>query len=316
MTQRQCNLIIDSPAELPKSFCDANDVTVLHFSYTEADDPEGGLSGVDDMFESRSAHDFYEAMRKGAQPMTSQPSQLEFETAFREAIESGVPTVYLAFDSGISGCYEGALTALERVREDLGKKGRHAEFYIVDTKLPSTPLNLLAWEAVRQRDNGLTAKQLADWASEAHFFIHTLFMVDDLKALAHGGRIPSGVASIGTALNIKPLLSVDLDGKLTFAGVARGRKKGLRRLAENYLKHHDPSTFMVAIGNADCQHDARTLQDLIEKGCGEALVLESNIGPTIGSHVGPAMVSCCFWGDDRRENLPVPDQIASGVKSK
>lgn len=100
--QYSYNIIVDSPCEITADFAKANQLKVLHFTYTEGNGDEG-LCGVDDLFVSRTAHEFYEAMRNGAAPQTSQPSQHEFESAFREAIESGIPAVYLAFDSGISG---------------------------------------------------------------------------------------------------------------------------------------------------------------------------------------------------------------------
>ncbi|MEY8437865.1 DegV family protein [Atopobiaceae bacterium 24-176] len=311
-----CNLIVDSPCELSHEFCEQNGLAVLHFTYTEPERADGRepLCGVDDMFHTMSAHSFYDAMRHGSEPMTSQPSQMEFEGAFRAAIASGVPTVYLAFDSGISGCYEGACMALERMKEEFGQD---IELYVVDTKLPSTPLTLLVWEAVRQRDKGLTARELADWAAEAHNYIHTLFMVDDLTALARGGRIPSGIAFVGSKLDIKPLLTVALDGTLELAGIARGRKKAIKRLAENYLKNHSETTFVCATANGDCPADMRRLEEVIERGAdGDVLFVEAEAGPTIGCHVGPGFLSCSFWGADRREGMSVPDQIASEVRAE
>ncbi len=204
--------------------------------------------------------------------------------------------------------------ALERMKEEFGPD---IELYVVDTKLPSTPLTLLVWEAVRQRDKGLTARELADWAAEAHNHIHTLFMVDDLTALARGGRIPSGIAFVGSKLDIKPLLTVALDGTLELAGIARGRKKAIRRLADNYLQNHSDTTFVCATANADCPADMRRLEEIIGRGAdGDVLFIEAEAGPTIGCHVGPGFLSCCCWGADRRDGMSVPDQIASEVRSE
>ena len=193
--QYSYNIIVDSPCEITADFAKANQLKVLHFTYTEGNGDEG-LCGVDDLFVSRTAHEFYEAMRNGAAPQTSQPSQHEFESAFREAIESGIPAVYLAFDSGISGCYEGACMALDRLKDEYGAE--NVAVHIVDTKLPATPLNMLVWEAVRQREKGMPLEQMIAWATEAHNYMHIHFMVDDLKALARGGRIPSGVLRFRT----------------------------------------------------------------------------------------------------------------------
>ncbi len=48
----------------------------------------------------------------------------------------------------------------------------------------------------------------------------------------------------------------------------------------------------------------------------ELAITRPTIGPTIGSHVGPGMVSCCFWGKDRRESLSFTDRIARRVRGK
>lgn len=305
----ECNLILDSCCELPRDVWDVPGVTMLHFSYTES-----GRNFTDDMYESVSAHEFYENMRNGAAPMTSQPSQSEIETAFRGAIQSNVPTVYLAFSSGISGAYEGAMVALDRMKKEFGED---IPLYVVNTLIGSTPEGLLVSEALRQREKGMTARELVDWAEEARYFVQTMFMVDDLDALRRGGRIPAGVAMAGAKLDVKPLLSFDIDGKLALVGVARGRKKGLRRMADFYEKMHsgDPNASLVAIGNADCQKDADRMREAVEKKDESTFFLETSIGPTIGCHVGPGMVSCCFWGPDRRENLSVSDRIANRVKS-
>lgn len=309
----KCNLITDSCCDLSKDYLDGAGVTCLHFSYTEAGKPDGGLSGADDLFQKRSAHEFYDAIRKGATPMTSQPSQLEFETVFRAAIDSGVPTVYLCFSSGISGCYDGAMAVLGRLKEE---KGDDIPLYIVDLKVGSTTQSLIVSEAVRQRDKGLTAKEMVRWATEARNFVHTIFMVDDLNALKRGGRIPSGVAAAGSLLDVKPLLTFDLDGKLAIMGVSRGRKKAIRKMAEYFEKNHNADIYsaVAAIGNADCPHDVGRLEDLIRKGDDSTVFIETSIGPTIGCHVGPGMMSCCFWGADRRKGMSVQDKIANDVR--
>ena len=311
-------LLTDTCCDLSRAYLDEHEVGVLHFTYTESGKPDGGLHGVDDLFESRSAHEFYDAIRAGAQPMTSQPSPAEFEEVFRAALATGKPVVYLAFSSGLSGCYEGALSVQARLRDELGAD---IPLYVVDTRMASTTQALYIVEAIRQRDAGLTAKQMVAWAEDATNHIHVMFMVDDLNALARGGRIPAGAAKIGALLNVKPLLSLDAEGKLTMAGVARGRKKAVHRLADLYKKKHSPAgasgaaamasgaaavpgvatafSNTVTIGNADCPEDVPGLVDLLHAVDPDAEVVVTSIGPTIGCHVGPGMMAICFWGEGR-----------------
>ncbi|MBO4365647.1 MAG: DegV family protein, partial [Eggerthellaceae bacterium] len=300
-------LIIDSCCELPREFWDRPDITMLHFTYQDGEE-----SHVDDLFESVTAHEFYESIRKGATPFTSQPSQAEFEDAFQAALDAGKDAVYLAFSSGISGAYEGACVARDRVMER--RQTSHPRIYVLDLKIGCTPQSLLIAEAIRHMDRGLTAEELVSWAEEARYYVQTIFMVDDLDALRRGGRIPAGVAYAGAKLDVKPLLSFDIDGKLTMVGVARGRKKGMRAMADFYKKAHDPhGVAQVGIGNADCPRDAERMSVLVREIDPNAMILRTNIGTTIGCHVGPGMISCCFWGSDRRENLSVSDRIARKI---
>ncbi len=294
-----CNLLTDSCCDLTREYLDAHDVGVLHFTYAEAGKPGGGLAGVDDLFQSRTAHEFYDAIRSGAEPMTSQPSPGEFERAFRAALATGRPTVYISLSSGISGCYEGACAVRERLKEEFGPD---IPLYIVDSRIGSTAQTLLVVEAIRRRDMGYTGEQLAAWAEEARYFVHLIFMVDDLHALRRGGRIPAGVATVGSLLDVKPLLTFDLDGKLAMAGMARGRKKGMRKFAELFKKGHDcgDNANVVALGNADCVEDMRAVAELVRAEDPSVEFVETSIGPTIGCHVGPGMLSCVFWGGDRR----------------
>ena len=316
MAEAKFYLMTDSPCDFTQQMVDDANIGMFHFTYTEAGKEDGGFHGVDDLFVSRTPHEFYEVIRHGAMPMTSQPAQMEFEKAFRERADADLPTVYLAFSSGISGCYEGACMALDRVKDELGRPD--LPIYIVDCKIGSTSQYLFMVEAIRQRNKGLTATEMVEWAKEARYFVQTIFMVDDLDALHRGGRVPKSVAVVGGALDVKPLLTFDLDGALSVVGVTRGRKKGLRKMASFYERTHNTDMFssVVAIGNADCPKDAERLADMIHKTDETAVTMISTIGPTIGCHVGPGMVSCCFWGPDRRKGMSVSDRIAQSVRGK
>ena len=293
-------LMSDSTCDFSREDAERMDVRCLPFTYTEAGRPDGGLHGEDDLFQARSAHEFYGAIRQGAVPMTSQPSQMVFEQTFRELADGGRPAVLFCISSGISGGYNGAVTALERVEEELGRK---LPILVVDSLLASTAFYLLLEQAVRLRDEGREAQEVYDWAQDARYHVRTIFMVDNLDTLHRGGRIPKTVALVAGALDAKPLLNFNLDGSLGIIGITRGRRKGMRKLAEHYAQYHRDNQYAptVCIGDADCEADRARLAALLEEVQPGVRVQPSTIGPTIGCHVGPGMLSCCFWGDDRRE---------------
>ncbi len=305
----KCNLIVDSCCDLPYELINKEGIYLLKYPYSDS-------SGeyLDDLYQSITDRQFYEGMRKGEEPKTAQIPIMAFKEAFEWAYRQGSPTVFLSFSSGLTGTFDTAQTVLQQTKEahpDL-------ELYAVDTKLASAAEALLVYEAIRQRERGLSAKELADWAEEAHFFIDDEFMVDDLGALRRGGRIPSSVAYAGAKLDVKPLLTIDDGGKLALTGVARGRKKGIKALVDYYEKHKADNDFAhnVIVSHSDCPKDAERLVGLIRNVDDSAIIVESRIGPVIGSHVGPGMLAIAFWGRDSRSTMSVADRIAHKVKGE
>ncbi len=308
MNEVRCHLIVDSCCDLPYEVINKEHVSLIQFPYFFEDE-----EALDDMFQTLTPHDFYERMRKGGQPTTAGATYTMLKERFEEAIATGMPAVYLSFSSGLSGHFEQVL----RVHEEVMREHPDAQLYVVDTHLASTGEALIIFEALRQQERGLSAEELAEWAKEAQYFVNVYFMVDDLESLRRGGRIPSSVAFAGSKLDVKPLLFIAVDGTLSIKGIARGRKKGIKQLADLYFERVDKTMgeSYVTVGNADADKDMKKLEDVIEKGSTNApLFVEGFIGPVIGSHVGPGMVAIAFWGPDKRNEVSVADRIARKVK--
>ena len=300
-----CNLILDSCCDLPRNIVDNAGVTFLRFPFNMNDGEH-----LDDLWQSMGSKDFYDRLRGGETSSTSQVPMHTLSETFEKAAAAGVPTVYLGFTGGLSGTFETA----ERVAADVRATHPGFELYLVDTMLASVPEGLLVHEAIRQRDRGLSARQLAEWAEEARWFVYTLFTLDGLEHLRRGGRIPDAAAYAGAKLNIKPLLDFNLDGSLAFAGAARGRKRSLKALVAAYKDNAhviEGVSDMVMVGSADAAHDAQWVAEHLDRPETSLPPLMCEIGPVIGSHVGPGMVCITFWGPDRRKTASIADRIAS-----
>lgn len=305
---RKCNLIIDSCCDLPADLVASYDVDLIRFNYIMSDGEY-----LDDLGKTLSHHAFYERMRKGEQPSTTQVPVAELTAAFKRALESGKPTVYLAFTAALSGSYDTASLLAETMSKDYPG----AQLYVVDTKLPSVAEGLLVMEAVRQLDTGLSAKELVLWAEEARYYINGFFTLPDLESLRRGGRIPDMAAVAGAKLDIKPILTFDIDGRLVFKGVARGRKKAIKQLMQLYAdRQGDNSLNTVLVCSADAPKEQAAIAESVLKASATPLTLwQTQIGAVIGSHVGPGMLAIAFWGADRRKNLSLTDRIAQAVAS-
>jgi DegV family protein with EDD domain len=114
------------------------------------------------------------------------------------------------------------------------------------------------------------------------------FAIDTLEYLRRGGRIGAARAWLGSALKIKPILT--LEEEITPIDRVRTRKRAYERLLEYMRERH-------AVG-ADAwvvQHvqDPETAVRLVEEGrgiFGSDPVFVSEIGPVIGAHTGPGLI--------------------------
>ncbi len=198
-------------------------------------------------------------MRKHPQThyTTSAVTPGRYLEVFEKAAEEGLPIIYMGLSEGLSSSINAARQAADMLRE----KRPGTEIYVLDNRCDSAAGELLAIEVVRQASNGLTARELYDWASDARFFIHGYFTLDSFDALAAGGRIPPAAANVGGKLDIKPELSYDLNGALTLRGMCRGRKKALRAIIQDFRDNyaHDPS-LPLAIVSTDAEKDADWLE--------------------------------------------------------
>ena len=71
---------------------------------------------------------------------------------------------------------------------------------------------------------------------------------------------------------------------------------------------------IIITGNANAPKDAAKIRDMLHKENESLAMIDANVGPVIGSPVGPGMLALVFWGRDRREEMSVADRIASKVR--
>lgn len=308
--RRNVRIIVDSTSDFAPPVVDQLGVEVIPFSYVG---PDG--EHVDDMWRTSDPHEFYEYMRKHPDVhfKTAAVTPGKYYEVFKRAAEEGTPTMYMGLSEGLSSSINAARQAAEMVK----KEYPDFEIYVLDNKCDSAAGELLAIEVVRQAANGLSAKELYDWACDARYFVQGYFTLDSFDALAAGGRIPPAAANVGGKLDIKPELSYDTNGALTLRGMCRGRKKALRAILQDFRDNyaHD-TTLPLAIVSTDAQKDADWLEKEVrkEKGCEDVAIIHSSVSPILGSHVGPGMVALVFWGTDRREKMSLTDRIARKVR--
>jgi len=293
MAERICNLVIDSCCDLPYELVKDRAFYVMEFPY-EID----GDQFMDDLYQESSPHEFYDRMRAGSEPHTAQIPIPVIMDMFDRILEDGKPTVILAFSSGLSGTFS---TISHYLYDEVLAEHPDAEIYLVDSKLASVAEGFLVYGALEQIDEGMSARELVEWIKEKRWFVDEMFTVDTLDALKRGGRIPTAFAALGAKLDIKPLLGFDLEGHLGSCGMSRGRRKSFKEIVKYYRENGNfPDDRLVLVADADAKEDLAVFKDMFSPHGGDLEFLETSIGPTIGTHVGPGMIALVFWGKDRR----------------
>lgn len=276
-------IFADSACDLPKSFFEENDVTLLPLHVLIDDNDYEDLVTIE-------AKEVYEAIRNGKHPKTSQVSPELFLKKWKELVEIGEDGLYIAFSSELSGTYNTAIMMKDQVKDT----NPRMNLVIIDSKCASLGYGLLVKEAVRLRNTGDDVRTIERKIRSMAARMEHLFTVEDLDYLAKGGRVSKTSAFIGGLLNIKPLLHVE-SGKLVPVEKHRGRKKVLRRMVDLMGERGEQlSEQNIAISHADDESIALELKALVEELYSPKNVEIHMIGPTIGSHTGPGTVGIYF----------------------
>lgn len=243
-------------------------------------------------------HEFYEWMRSGAMPTTSQANAEDVKNCWLPYMEKGMDILHLGFSSGLSGSFNSARIAAEELMEEYpGIRIR-----VVDSLCASMGEGLLLFYAVQQKEQGKSLEEVGDFLEENKLHLCHVFTVDDLFHLHRGGRVSKLSAIVGTMVGIKPMLHVDNEGHLILLSKVRGRKRALAELVkmmDERVGSYKDRNRTVFISHGDCEEDARMVADLVREKYHIQDIRFHTIGATIGAHAGPGTVALFFLGEKR-----------------
>ena len=284
-------IVTDSTCDLPLSYIRDNNIEFLGLTVLLQD-----KETTDDLGETFLYKDFYALLRKGEVATTSQVNSYNFSQVFRRHIEEGSAILYLGFSSALSGTYNSAYLA----RQEILQEYPEADITVIDTLAASCGQGLLVYYACEMLKSGKSKKDIVQWIEDYKLKVAHIFTVDDLDHLKRGGRISGAAAFVGSLLSIKPLLYVNDKGELTPYDKARGRKKAIRAMAEELIKHiQSPKEQTIFISHGDCFQEATDLANLIRESISVKDIIISTVGTTVGSHSGPGTLALFFLSDTR-----------------
>lgn len=284
-------ILTDSSSDLPRDFIDSNNIPFVSLVCNYK-----GQELEDDFGRSLSYKDFYNSIRAGEMPSTSQVNVQTYVDKFRLYTNQGSSVVYIGFSSGLSGSLQSAYVAKNLIIEE----NKNADITVIDSKSASLGQGLLVYYAYALLKNGAGKDEIINWVEDNKLKMNHWFTVDSLDHLKRGGRISGASAIIGGILNIKPILIVSDEGKLMPANKVQGRKKSLRVLADMLNERIiSPEEQVIAISHADCHEDVDFLVGILQERYHFKDIIINQIGPVIGSHAGPGTIALFFLGKNR-----------------
>jgi len=230
--------------------------------------------------------DFYARLRASeGGATTSQPSIGDFISVYEPLLDAGREVVSIHISAGISGTYEAACQARDRLTEE-GRDGERVKVF--DSRSAAGGMGLCVVAAAAAAAGGADSAGVLARAERAREELKMWFAIDTLEYLRRGGRIGGARAWIGSALKIKPILT--LEEEITPVERVRTRTKSINRLRDYARQRHEDGFDAWVVQHIQDPETAGSLADDCREIFGCEPVFVSEIGAVLGAHVGPGLL--------------------------
>ena len=269
-------LITDSTANMPAELVKKYGVHVIPIRIQW--DEETLVDGVD-----ITTTQFYERLVKAKSiPTTSQPSAGDFMALFERLAKDYDGMIAPLISSGVSGTVNSAETALQTFSQ--------VPVEMMDTHLAAGAAGLVVETAGQAIAAGKDLKAVRAAADAVREKTKVYFVVDTLRYLHKGGRIGGASRYMGTALDIKPILYLDDNGKIDALEKVRTKKKAIERIIDLAAEHVDGKKARAVVMHASAPEEAERVKAQVAERMDCAQVDIYEIGPAVGVHVGPGAI--------------------------
>jgi DegV family protein with EDD domain len=271
-------VVTDTTHYLPAEVVERHELhqVSLYVNWNDRTDRESDLPDYDA---------FYDHMRTAADlPSTSQPSVGDFLAVYEPLLEAGEDVLSIHLSGGISGTVQAA----QQARDALIERGIAPErIVVIDSDTGCAGHGLMAISAQNAVREGADLAGAAEAARRLRVSMKIIFAVDTLEYLRRGGRIGGAQAWIGSALKIKPILSIDRE----ILPIERVRTAGraFERMVEHLESLREGGADIFFVQHIQAHDVAERLAGRGGEIYGRPPEFVSEIGPVIGAHVGPGL---------------------------
>ncbi|MDQ6916000.1 MAG: DegV family protein [Actinomycetota bacterium] len=271
-------VVTDTTHYLPRELVEANDLhqVSLYVHWGGRHDRESDLPDFDA---------YYEHLRTASElPTTSQPSVGDFVSTYEPLLAEGRDVISIHLAAGMSGTYESALQA----KAQLDEQGGGGRIEVLDSATACGGFGCVALAAAGAARGGADLDAVVERAGEARQSLKMWFCVDTLEFLRRGGRIAAASAWLGTTLRIKPILTVE--SEITPIERVRTSGRAFERMVDYLRSRHDDGADAWIVQHIQAPDQAERLVERGREIFGTEPLCVSEIGPVIGTHVGPGLI--------------------------
>lgn len=268
-------IMCDSTCDLTLNYIEENDLHLFSILISLGEEEYRDIYDL-------STNKIYESIAKGIHPKTSQVSVAEFLQVFTELAKNDESGIYISISSQLSGTFQTATLAAEAVKRDYP----NADIRVIDSKSASIGIGVQVMEAVNMKNDGKTMDEIDARMRFMADNLVTLFTLSDLNYVAEGGRISKTAASIGSLLQINPVMRL-IDGAVEVTEKIRGKKRLLKRLMEIFHTESDQiEDQIIGVGYSEDPAAGEQLLEALKENFQPKEILYRPIGSSIASHAG------------------------------
>lgn len=271
-------IITDSGTDVPKKYVDKYNMYVvpLIVNYNNKSYRDGVDIDINEICDRL----------KEEIPTTSLPSIDDIRDTFDKVIADGYDkVVVVTISSGLSGTYNAMRIASQYYEDRL-------ETFLVDTKNIDIGAGFTAIRVGELIESGCSFDEIKSKIFDVISNTKVYFCVKTLEYLRKGGRIGLVASVVGTALDLKPVMSCNEEGVYYVVSKARGRKKSLKKAldeAVEYAKKYDE--YNIAVVNVQSKDEAKKIENSIKEVFPKVnKIFIGAISPALAVHTGPGLI--------------------------
>ena len=271
-------IVADTTAYLTAELVQTNGIQLvsLYVNWEDSSEREADMPNFDA---------FYDRLRSTDRlPTTSQPSIGDFLDVYEPLVDEGLEVVSIHISGGISGTVESARQAKEQLAASKGVD----RVTVIDSESAAGGMGLVALAGARAALAGGSTEEVVTRIKDTRAQLKMWFAVDTLEYLRRGGRIGAASAWLGSALKIKPILT--LEQEITPIERVRTGAKALKRMVEYAQQLHVDGATAWVVQHIQAPEESAHLIREVEQIMGCPPLFVSEVGPVLGTHVGPGLL--------------------------